>query len=101
MLHALFRSRFTIGSLPPYFLVRLIEIDNILYNRVMALDSYQNFVSIYLLLDFEMLTIVLNFIIFMRTSAMLSRAQNTFHHNPRLRGPVSSNINNQLIHAFG
>ena len=21
---------------------------------------------------------------------MLSRAQNTFHHNPRLRGPVSS-----------
>ena len=26
----------------------------------------------------------------MRTSAMLSRAQNTFHHNPRLRGPVSS-----------
>ena len=22
---------------------------------------------------------------------MLSRAQNTFHHNPRLRGPVSSN----------
>ena len=28
----------------------------------------------------------------MRTSAMLSRAQNTFHHNPRLRGPVSSVI---------
>ena len=24
---------------------------------------------------------------------MLSRAQNTFHHNPRLCGPVSSNIN--------
>ena len=47
MLHALFRSRFTLGSLPPYFWVRLIEIDNILYNRVMALDSYQNFVSIY------------------------------------------------------
>ena len=23
---------------------------------------------------------------------MLSRAQNTFHHNPRLRGPVSSDI---------
>ena len=23
---------------------------------------------------------------------MLSRAQNTFHHNPRLRGPVSSNV---------
>ena len=23
---------------------------------------------------------------------MLSRAQNTFHHNPRLRGPVSSII---------
>ena len=23
---------------------------------------------------------------------MLSRAQNTFHHNPRLRGPVSSLI---------
>ena len=23
---------------------------------------------------------------------MLSRAQNTFHHNPRLRGPVSSSI---------
>ena len=23
---------------------------------------------------------------------MLSRAQNTFHHNPRLRGPVSSRI---------
>ena len=23
---------------------------------------------------------------------MLSRAQNTFHHNPRLRGPVSSFI---------
>ena len=23
---------------------------------------------------------------------MLSRAQNTFHHNPRLRGPVSSVI---------
>ena len=28
----------------------------------------------------------------MRTSAMLSRAQNTFHYNPRLRGPVSSSI---------
>ena len=28
----------------------------------------------------------------MRTSAMLSRAQNTFHHNPRLRGPVSSSL---------
>ena len=25
---------------------------------------------------------------------MLSRAQNTFHHNPRLRGPVSSNFLN-------
>ena len=23
---------------------------------------------------------------------MLSRAQNTFHHNPRLRGPVSSTL---------
>ena len=23
---------------------------------------------------------------------MLSRAQNTFHHNPRLRGPVSSKL---------
>ena len=25
---------------------------------------------------------------------MLSRAQNTFHHNPRLRGPVSSTLLN-------
>ena len=25
---------------------------------------------------------------------MLSRAQNTFHHNPRLRGPVSSVLRN-------
>ena len=47
MLHALFRLRFTLGSLPPYFWVRLIEIDNLLYNRVMALNTYQNFVSIY------------------------------------------------------
>ena len=31
----------------------------------------------------------------MRTSAILSRAQNTFHHNPRLRGPVSSSVNRQ------
>ena len=23
---------------------------------------------------------------------MISRAQNTFHHNPRLRGHVSSNV---------
>ena len=28
----------------------------------------------------------------MRTFAMLNRAQNTFHHNPRLRGPVSSSV---------
>ena len=27
---------------------------------------------------------------------MLSRAQNTFHHNPRLRGPVSSVLVNML-----
>ena len=33
---------------------------------------------------------------------MLSRAQNTFHHNPRLRGPVSSNVINlrQYIHRY-
>ena len=46
------------------FLVRLIEIDNILYNRVMALDSYQNSLVFILLLDIEMLTIVLNFNIY-------------------------------------
>ena len=28
---------------------------------------------------------------------MLSRAQNTFHHNPRLRGPVSSFLVNAAI----
>ena len=28
---------------------------------------------------------------------MLSRAQNTFHHNPRLRGPVSSSDINECI----
>ena len=28
---------------------------------------------------------------------MLSRAQNTFHHNPRLRGPVSSSIRKIII----
>ena len=28
---------------------------------------------------------------------MLSRAQNTFHHNPRLRGPVSSIIVNVTL----
>ena len=28
-------------------------------------------------------------------AAMLGRAQNTFHHNPRLRGPVSSIIDLQ------
>ena len=33
---------------------------------------------------------------------MLSRAQNTFHHNPRLRGPVSSAIvNEQSDHMCG
>ena len=34
---------------------------------------------------------------------MLSRAQNTFHHNPRLRGPVSSLmrfINGDHAHFF-
>ena len=32
---------------------------------------------------------------------MLSRAQNTFHHNPRLRGPVSStNKLTQLASSF-
>ena len=28
---------------------------------------------------------------------MLSRAQNIFHHNPRLRGPVSSEIKRWFI----
>ena len=28
---------------------------------------------------------------------MLSRAQNTFHHNPRLRGPVSSSIKSVYV----
>ena len=31
---------------------------------------------------------------------MLSRAQNTFHHNPRLRGPVSSNDNRTLYFSL-
>ena len=42
----------TDSPLGRYFWVRLIEIDNILYNRVMALDSYQNFVSIYPILRY-------------------------------------------------
>ena len=41
---------------------------------------------IILLLDIEMLTIVSNFNIY----EDICHAQNTFHHNPRLRGPVSS-----------
>ena len=28
---------------------------------------------------------------------MLSRAQNTYHHNPRLRGPVSSDHRNYFM----
>ena len=28
---------------------------------------------------------------------MLSRAQNTFHHNPRLRGPVSSIVKMHVV----
>ena len=31
---------------------------------------------------------------------MLSRAQNTFHHNPRLRGPVSSILKKTIIIGF-
>ena len=31
---------------------------------------------------------------------MLSRAQNTFHHNPRLRGPVSSTYNGRVYRAL-
>ena len=62
----------------------------------MAFDSYQNFVSIY-----PTLRLLFPILIFMRISAMLSRAQNTFHHNPRLRGPVSSIFNktsNEIAH---
>ena len=29
---------------------------------------------------------------------MLSRAENTFHHNPRLRGPVSSIYSSYILH---
>ena len=46
MLHALLRPRFTIGSFPPYILSKVMEIGTILNNRVMALDSFKNFVSI-------------------------------------------------------
>ena len=41
-------DHFGLGSFRPYVLGRLIDIVRyIIYNRVMALDSCQNFVSIY------------------------------------------------------